>query len=89
MRAEDPAFVHKRTLVYLWLFCKPSVSVQQFDANALFVIDFVLPNAVDFRFQLLAKRRGQSNDGADGDVPLENYRGAAAADFYCLSFNME
>src|SRR5215213_4246895 len=80
------AFIYS---IYYFLFCKPTIIVEEFDSDVPVAVDVVNPGAIHLGIQPTTKRRHQLYLRTDSDINVHQERCAAAADFNGLGLGLK
>jgi hypothetical protein len=74
---------------FVALLRKPSIRIEQLNADAAVAVDVVNPRSVYFSRQLTTKWWDQLYSRADRDINVEEERGSAPADLGRLGFGLK
>ena len=75
--------------VSLYLFCKPTIFVEQFNTNPAAAINLISPDAVHFGIEFASQMEALVYDRAQRHFGVEHDGGAASANLDCLRLNVE
>jgi len=75
--------------LFVALLCKPSIRIEELDADAAIAVDVVNPRSVYFSRQLTTKWWNQLYSRADHDINIQEERGSAPADLGRFRFRLK